>query len=136
MSQSTLDDLAKVLLRLSLGVLILLHGWAKVRNGIGGVEGLLVMKGLPAFLAWGVYVGEVLAPLLLIAGVYTRMAAALVAINMLVAVALAHLSHLGQFTNSGGWRLELQAMFLVAAIAVLMLGAGRYALGGRNGRWN
>lgn len=136
MSQSTLDDLAKVLLRLSLGVLILLHGWAKVRNGIGGVEGLLVMKGLPAFLAWGVYVGEVLAPLLLIAGVYTRMAAALVAINMLVAVALAHLSHLEQFTNSGGWRLELQAMFLVAAIAVLMLGAGRYALGGRNGRWN
>ncbi len=136
MSQSTLDDLAKVLLRLSLGVLILLHGWAKVRNGIGGVEGLLVMKGLPAFLAWGVYVGEVLAPLLLIAGVYTRMAAALVAINMLVAVALAHLSPLAQFTNRGGGRLELQARSLVAAIAVLMLGAGRYALGGRNGRWN
>ena len=136
MSQTTLDDLAKLLLRLALGVLILLHGWAKVRNGIGGIEAMLVMKGLPAFFAWGAYIGEVLAPLLLIAGLYTRMAAGLVAINMLVAVALAHMAHLTQFTSSGGWRLELQAMFLVAALAVAMLGAGRFAAGGRNGRWN
>lgn len=136
MSQTTLDDLAKLLLRLVLGVLILLHGWAKIRGGIGGIEAMLVMKGLPAVLAWGAYIGEVLAPLLLIAGLYTRMAAALIAINMLFAVGLAHGAHLAQFTSSGGWRLELQAMFLVAAVVVLMLGAGRYAIGGRNGRWN
>lgn len=133
MSQSSLDDLAKLLLRATLGILILLHGWAKLRHGIGGIEAMLAAQGLPAFLAWGVYVGEVLAPLLLILGVYARLGAALVALNMLVAVALAHSGHLAQFTSNGGWRLELQAMFLVAAIAVMMLGAGRYALGGR---WN
>jgi len=136
MSQTTLDDLARLLLRLVLGILILLHGWAKVRHGIGGIEAMLAMRGLPAFLAWGVYIGEVLAPLLLIAGIYTRVAAALVAINMLVAVALVHMGHLSQLTANGGWRLELQAMFLAAAIAILLLGAGRYSAGGRGGRWN
>ncbi len=136
MSQNTLDDLARLLLRVTLGILILFHGWAKVRSGVGGVEAMLAMKGLPAFLAWGVYVGEVLAPLLLVAGIWARMAAAVIAFNMLVAVFLAHLGHLTQFTNSGGWSLELQAMFLVAAVAIAMLGSGRYSAGGRNGRWN
>ena len=100
MSQNTLDELARLILRLVLGVLILLHGWAKIRSGIGGIEAMLAMKGLPGFFAWGVYVGEVLAPILLIAGIWSRMAAALIAINMLVAVFLAHMGHLGQFTSS------------------------------------
>lgn len=136
MSQTTLDDLSRLLLRLVLGVLILLHGWVKIRNGVGGIEAMLVMRGLPAFLAWGAYVGEVLAPLLLIAGIWTRIAAAIVALHMLVAVALAHSGHLAMFTAGGGWRLELQAMFLAAALAILLLGAGRYSAGGRGGRWN
>lgn len=133
MSQSSLDDFAKLLLRVVLGILILLHGWAKLRHGIGGVEAMLAARGLPAFIAWGAYVGEVLAPLLLILGVYTRLGAALVAVNMLFALLLAHSGHFGQFTAGGGWRLELQAMFLAASLAILMLGSGRYALGGR---WN
>lgn len=136
MSQTTLDDLARLLLRVTLGILILLHGWAKVRSGVGGIEAMLAMRGLPSVIAWGVYIGEVLAPLLLIAGIWTRMAAAVVAINMLVAVFLAHSSHFAQFTATGGWRLELQAMFFVAALVLLMLGAGRYSAAGRNGRWN
>ncbi len=136
MSQTALDDFAKLLLRLVLGILILLHGWAKITKGVGGIEAMLVMKGLPAFLAWGAYIGEILAPILLIAGVFTRGAAAVIAINMLTAIALAHSGHLTQFTSSGGWRLELQGMFLVAAVVIMMLGAGRYAAGGRNGRWN
>lgn len=133
MSQNTLDDLSKLLLRLVLGILILFHGWAKVRHGVGGIEAMLAVRGLPAFLAWGAYLGEVLAPLLIILGVYTRLGAALITLNMVVALALAHSGHFTQFTSSGGWRLELQAMFLVASLAVLMLGSGRYALGGR---WN
>src|SRR5690606_18181180 len=81
MSQNSLDDLAKLLLRLVLGVLILFHGWAKLRHGIGGIEAMLAVRGLPSFLAWGVYLGEVVAPLLLILGVYTRLAAALILVN-------------------------------------------------------
>lgn len=134
MSQNSLDDLAKLLLRLTLGILILFHGWAKLRHGTSGIEAMLAVKGLPGFLAWGVYLGEILGPLLIILGVYTRLGAALIVVNMLTAVLLAHTGHLYLFTSSGGWRLELQAMFLVGAMAIVMLGSGRYALGG--GRWN
>ncbi|NLC36102.1 MAG: DoxX family protein [Alcaligenaceae bacterium] len=133
MSQNSLDDFARLLLRLVLGILIFFHGWAKIRHGIGGIEAMLAMRGLPAFLAWGVYLGEVLAPLLLILGIYTRLGAALIIVNMLVALFLAHSGHFSHFTSSGGWRLELQGMFLAAGVAILMLGAGRYSLGGR---WN
>ena len=136
MSQSTLDDVAKLLLRLVLGVLIFLHGWAKIKGGIGGIEAMLAMRGWPTFIAWGVYVGEVIAPVLLVLGLYTRAAAAVVAVNMIVAVFLAHSGHFAAFTSSGGWRLELQAMFLVSAIVLALVGAGRYAVGGHNGRWN
>ena len=51
MSQNSLDDLAKLLLRPVLGMLILFHGWARLRHGIGRVETLLSMRGRPAFLA-------------------------------------------------------------------------------------
>lgn len=133
MSQNALDDLAKLLLRLTLGILILFHGWAKLKHGIGAIDAMLAMRGLPGFLAWGVYVGEVLAPLLIILGVYTRLGGALIAVNMLFALLLAHSGHFSLFTSSGGWRLELQFMFLAASFAILMMGAGRYALGGK---WN
>ena len=133
MSQTSLDDLARLLLRVALAVLIFFHGWAKLRNGLGGIEAMLAVRGLPGFFAWGAYIGEVLAPVLLLLGMFTRLGAALVLVNMLVAIALVHTGHLTQFTSSGGWRLELQAMYVVAALSVLLLGGGRYALGRR---WN
>src|SRR3546814_203789 len=75
-------------------------------------------------------------PLFLILGLYTRMGGLLIVANMLVAIALAHMGHLTQFTGSGGWRLELQGLYLFGGLAVAMLGAGRFSLGGRGGRWN
>jgi len=136
MSSSTCDDLGKLVLRLVLGILILLHGVAKLRFGIGGVEGMLAAHGMPAFFAWGVYVGEIIAPIFLILGIYTRLGGLLVVVNMVVAICLAHTSQLTKLGNAGGWALELQGMYLFGALAVLLLGAGAYGLGGRNGRWN
>jgi putative oxidoreductase len=136
MSATSTDDLGKLVLRLTIGILILFHGIAKLMNGVGGIEGMMVARGLPAFLAWAVYVGEVLAPLMLILGLYTRLGALLVAANMVVAVMLAHSGHLLQLSGSGGWRLELQALFLFGSVAVAMLGAGRYSVSGKGGKWN
>ncbi|NGM88644.1 DoxX family protein [Parapusillimonas sp. SGNA-6] len=136
MSATTTDDLGKLILRLTIGILILFHGAAKLMNGVGGIEGMVVARGLPAFFAWGVYIGEVLAPLLLILGVYTRLGAWLIAINMVVAVVLAHSTHLLLLSGSGGWRLELQALFLFGSVAVALFGAGRYSIGGKGGKWN
>lgn len=123
-------DLALLLLRLSLGALILLHGIAKLRGGLDGIVGLLQAHGLPGFLGYGVLIGEVLAPALLLVGWHARLGAALIAANMLVAIGLVHLGQLGQLNEQGGWAIELQAMFLGAAAAVALAGPGRYSLNG------
>lgn len=124
---SSQQDLGKLILRIALGALILLHGIAKLKGGLGGIEGMLASKGLPAFLAYGAYVGEIVAPLMLIVGWHARIGGVLVAVNMLFAFALAHMGQLGALNEQGGWALELQGMFLFAAIAVALLGPGRYS---------
>ena len=130
------EDVGKLLLRLSLGVLILLHGIAKVIGGPGGIIGLVQGVGLPAAFGYLVYVGEVIAPLFVIAGFWTRPAALIIAINMIVAVLLVHTADIFTLTATGGWALELQGLYFFVAVAVALLGAGRYSVGGVRGRWN
>ncbi|MDA8454046.1 DoxX family protein [Acidovorax sp. GBBC 3334] len=132
----TTDDAGKLVLRLALGVLILLHGIFKIQYGAGFIVGMLEKAGLPGVLSYLVYVGEVLAPLLVIAGIATRAGAAIIFVNMLVAFGLVHMADLFSMTKQGGWALELQGMYLFGALAVMLLGAGRYSLGGANGRFN
>lgn len=135
-SDTNSDDLAKLILRITLGVLILFHGVAKLTGGIDFVTGALAKAGMPAALGYLVYIGEVIAPLFLIAGVWSRAAALVIAINMVVAVLLAHTGQLFSISNTGGHALELQAMYLFTAIALAVMGAGRYSVGGARGRWN
>ena len=130
------QETGKLVLRLTLGGLILLHGIAKLKGGVGGIMGMVTGAGLPGELAYFVYIGEVLAPILIIVGFWTRPAALIVFINMIVAVYLAHLGQLGSLNNTGGWAVELQAMFLFGALSVALLGAGRFSVGGPGGRWN
>jgi uncharacterized membrane protein YphA (DoxX/SURF4 family) len=130
------SDLGKLVLRLTLGVLMLLHGVGKISSGAVAILGLMTKMGLPPVLGYLVYVGEVLAPLLLIVGLWTRPAALLVAINMVVAVLLVHTAQLGEFTKNGGWALELQGFYLFTAVAVALLGAGRFSVGGEDGKLN
>jgi putative oxidoreductase len=130
------DDGGKLVLRLVLGVLVLFHGAAKVMGGPAFVLGVASKAGLPAAFGYLVYIGEILGPLLLICGVWTRVGALIIVVNMLVAVGLVHMSQLFTIAPTGGYGLELQAMYLFSAIAVALLGAGRYSLGGTDGRWN
>jgi len=130
------DDAGKLVLRLSIGILVLLHGIFKVHAGVGFIAGMLEKAGLPGVLAYGVFIGEILAPLLLIAGIATRAGAAIIVVNMLVAFGLVHMGDLFALTKQGGWALELQGLYLFGALAVMLLGAGRYSLGGAQGRFN
>lgn len=130
------EDMGKLLLRATLAILILFHGVAKIFNGVGGIAGMVGKIGLPAEFAYLVYVGEVLAPLLVLLGIMTRPAALIIAVNMVFAVVLAHMGDLFSITKTGGWALELQGMFFIAAVAVALLGAGRYSVAGSGGRWN
>ena len=113
-----------LLLRFTVAGLMLFHGIAKLRNGIGGIEGLLQQHGVPAEFAYVVFIGEIIAPLLVIAGVWVRAAALVIAINMLVAVALAHPAQLLALGRSGGYALELQAFFFLSALTVAWLADG------------
>lgn len=131
MNQNTQSDLGKLMLRVALGVLVLLHGIAKLRGGVGPIEGMVVAHGWPSYIAYGALIGEVLGPLLLLAGFYARLGAALIAINMLFAFALVHLGQLTQLNDQGGWALELQGMYVATAIALVLLGPGRFSANGR-----
>jgi putative oxidoreductase len=131
-----MDDRGKLVLRVLLAALILFHGVSKLIGGAGFITGMLAKAGLPGFLGYGVYVGEVVAPLLILFGIFTRAAALVVVVNMIVALTLVHTSQFFTLNETGGWAIELQAMYLGTAVAVALLGAGRYSVGGLRGRFN
>jgi len=122
------NDLGLLILRLTLGGLMLFHGIAKMVHGIEGIQSMLSNKGLPSFFAHGVYVGEVIVPLLLILGFRTRLAALVFAFNMLVAMLLAHSGDIFSLSKHGGWAVELIALFLFGAIALFFTGSGKHAI--------
>ena len=122
------ESTGKLILRVTLGFLILLHGISKLINGIDWLDGMLANAGLPAFLKYGAYIGEVLAPLAVIAGFYSRIGAWLIAVNMLFAFGLVHSGDLFTINpESGGLAAETQYLFLFTAVAVALIGPGRYA---------
>ena len=125
------DDIGKLILRLTLGILMLLHGIAKLRYGVSGIEGMVSSQGLPGFLAYGVFVGEVIAPLMVIAGWNTRIGGAIMALNMIIAITLAHSTQLFAIGKQGGWELELQGFFLFTAVTVALIGPGKFSLNRR-----
>ena len=122
------EDMGKLVLRLTLGILLIMHGVAKILGGVGGISGMLQNIGLPGFLAYGVYIGEVLAPLLVILGLYARIGALIVVVHMLAALYLAHLDDLFLLGQGGGWKLELQGFFLFTALAIALIGPGRFSV--------
>ena len=121
-------NLGKLVLRLMLGGLLLFHGVAKLQAVPVGIMDRIAAMGFPSALGYLVYVGEVVAPALLILGLWTRVAALLVVINMVVAVLLAHAAQLGDVGDSGGYALELQAFYLFTAVALILLGGGRFGV--------
>ncbi len=123
------ESTGKLILRITLGVLILLHGIGKLSHGIDWLDGALASAGLPGFFKYGVYIGEVVAPLAVIAGYYSRIGAWLIAVNMLFALGLVHGSELFIINpQSGGLAVETQYLFFFSAIALALIGPGRYAV--------
>jgi putative oxidoreductase len=124
------DAFGKLVVRLTVGVLMLFHGISKIVNpdSLGFIRSMLEGADLPAVLAYGVYAGEIIAPLLIILGIYCRLGALVVAVNMLFAIWLAHTADIFRLSEHGGWALELQGFYLFTAIALVFLGSGRYAI--------
>ena len=126
------DDAGKLLLRLAVGGLMLFHGIHKLIDGVDGISGMLAAQGLPGFIAYGVLVGEVVAPCLLILGVLTRPAALVLAFTMVVAWLMVGLDKTLALDAVGAWAIENLVYFFVGALAIALLGAGRYSLAGQS----
>jgi len=122
------SDLAKLIIRLSLGILMLFHGVDKIINGIGGVKHLTTKAGLPEFLAYGVYVGEVIAPILIVLGLYARVGSVILGLTMLMAIFLAYGGDLFALGKHGALAIELPLFYLVLSLSVFLLGSGRYSV--------
>ncbi len=123
-----MDDLGKLILRLTLGILVLLHGVAKIKSGVGFLMPMVQGIGLPPWVAYGVFLGEVLGPVMIIIGMFSRTGAFLIFANMLFAVVLVHRPELFTMGKQAGYALELQAMYLFSALALVFMSPGQYAM--------
>ena len=122
------SDLGKLLIRLAAGGLMLFHGVSDIMNGPGEVMKTFAAQGLPTFLAYGIYLGEFVAPLLILLGVLARPAGVLVAGTMMVAVATAHGAQIFSIDDYGAWQIEVNAFYFLTALAVTCLGSGRWSV--------
>jgi len=123
-----MEDTGKLILRLTTAGLILFHGIAKLMHGVSFIGQALVSHGLPAFIAYGVYFGEVVAPLFIIVGLWTRVASLAVVINMVVAILLEAYHNTLVIQRTGAWGLESEAFYLLTALVIFFLGAGKYSI--------
>lgn len=120
-----------LVLRCAVGGLMLLHGIAKLK-GIEAIEQMLDAKGLPSFLGYGVYVGEILAPLAIIVGFRTRLAAVVLALTCVTAIYLAHSHEVFALSKYGGWAIELLGLYLFGSVALFFTGGGKMAISHKN----
>lgn len=130
LDKSNSDAMGKLILRLTVGILILFHGIGKIMHpeSLDFIGSNLSNIGLPSAIAYGVYVGEVIAPLMVITGFHARIGGLLVAVNMIFAVVLAHSGDILSLTKHGGWALELQAFYLLGGLSIALLGSGKFAV--------
>lgn len=122
------------IVRVSLGVFMLFHGVAKLITGVEGIAGMVENYG-PTFLAYGVYIGEIIAPIFLILGFRTRLAGMVYVVTMFVAILIAHSGDITSLTKAGGWAVELPALYLFGGLALFFTGGGKLAISNQN-KWD
>jgi putative oxidoreductase len=126
----------KLILRVMIGFMLLLHGISKMKGGVDWMGDMLAAHHLPGFIRYGVYIGEVVAPALLIIGMFSRPAGLVVAFNMFMAVLLARSADMFAVGQSGGWKIEVEMLFALGGIAVYCLGAGKYSVSRGQGKFD
>ncbi|MDE1765094.1 MAG: DoxX family protein [Thaumarchaeota archaeon] len=116
-----LHDLSHFGLRLVAGVFFMVHSQAKFGNGFGK---FLSSVGLPSEMAMLIGLLELVGGALLIAGVLSRIASGIIAIDMLGAII--YVKKLKAFSGDQGIELELLALIILLTIVVL--GPGRISV--------
>lgn len=124
------DDAGKLVLRLAVAGIILFHGVFKLTHGVAWIAGPLGELGLPGILRYGAYLAEVVAPVFIVAGYWTRLAALIIAFDMFMAIVLVLRSQVFAVKEmGGGWGIELEALLFLGSLALFFTGAGKYSIG-------
>ena len=121
-------DIAKLMLRVTVGMMMLFHGFEKVINGISGVRHLVSNAGLPEFFAYGVFIAELVFPVLIMLGLYARVASLGLAFNMFMAIFLVHGFNIFKLGQHGAPAIELPLLYLIVCLAIFFLGSGKYSV--------
>lgn len=130
------SDLAKLLLRITCGGILLFHGIHKVFVEIDHVKVMVKNAGLPEFMAYGNVIGEFVAPIFVLLGYKTRIAALIIAFNMLMTIVVGHPDIAFSINDYGGWMIETNMLYLMTAVALVFSGAGKYSLSRGTGTWD
>ena len=130
------EDLAKLLLRITCGGLLLFHGAFKIFFDFQHIKTMVTAVGLPEFVAYGNYIGEVIAPLFVIIGFKTRIAALVIAFNMLASILIAHTDIVFHLNDFGAWMIELNVFYMMMALVIFFAGAGKFGLSKGIGKWD
>jgi putative oxidoreductase len=136
------DDLGKLILRFNLGFLMLFHGGETI---LGTNNILTNTDPVPDFIIWPLaMMGEVIGPLLIMVGAFSRIGAFFIAGFMFWAIMLRHtfgeMNHWFDTARPmaegfGAHNMEAQLFFLSCGLAVMLIGAGKYSLN-IGGKWN
>jgi len=125
-------DIGLLLLRVAIGFPMLIYGISKLIRGIEFIKELLVAAGLPSFIAYGVYVGEIIAPLALLVGFRVRFAGLLFGFNCLTALLLTQTDAIFRLNAYGGWAIELLVIYLLVSLALFFTGGGKFSISSSN----
>jgi len=121
-------DIAKLILRLTVGGMMLFHGVHKIFSGVGFIAGKFEDIGMPGAFAYLVFLGEIVAPILLIIGYKTRIGATLIIATMIIAISLAFPGQWFALSKVGALAMENQYLFILSSLVIILLGAGKYSI--------
>ncbi|MDO8560947.1 MAG: DoxX family protein [bacterium] len=123
------SSLALFFLRLVLGAAFIAHGYPKLFNSENRERfaGWLGSMGFRPGKFWALLVGivEFFGGIFLVVGIFVQLVAALICINMFVAMWKVKWGKVG-FMAQGGWEIDLS--YFVIALSLLVMGSGLWSL--------
>ena len=120
-------DLALLILRVVLGIIMIYHGWPKLTNLAGTIDGMAGM-GVPAPAVAAIFatLAEFVGGVLMLLGAFTDIAGLMFTIDMLGAITFVHAKNGFSVAKSG---VEWPLLLVATALAIALTGPGRYAVG-------
>jgi putative oxidoreductase len=124
---AAVSELWYPMIRITVGAILFVHGWGKIKTGITGLAGYLSKVGLAPSepLAYVVFINETVGAICIVLGLFTRFFAASIAIELAVALWIVHYAK-GFGASAGGY--EYVLMWGIIMFAIALRGGGPYSL--------